>query len=192
MKKSSIYFIILFCLLFIGCGSTNQNNENNDDQKSILIKNEPEVKQDIDAIYDFGYDTIDELMTVGTLIVKATPTSVESESNVGICWVLDVAESSIADIETIKLRQVKDEFMLTMDQEVVLVLQPDIGDGYYNIPGGGCGLFYMNQETNTADGLLISSLLENLPTTYSTDNNNSIDLDTVFNLLVEDNELTEE
>lgn len=186
MKKRSIYFIILLSLLLIGCGKSVQNSANDDSKEVSLIKKETGTRVEVDAMYDFGYDSIDELMEAGIVVVKATPISVESESNVAICWVLDVAESSVADLETIKLRQVKDEYMLTMGQEVVLVLQPDVGDGYYNIPGGGSGLFYMNPGTNTVDGLLISSLLEKLPTAYSADCS-AIDLDIVFDLLAETN-----
>lgn len=188
MKKIPVYFAIIFSLFLVGCENTGQNvaeySGNGISLERYLSDTGKETSK-IYALYDHGYDTIEELMSVGTLVVKATPVSVESESAVGICWILDVAESSEANIETIKLRQVKDKHMLTPGQEVVLVVQPDIGEGYYHIPGGGCGLFFMNQATNTADGFLMSSLLERMPAVLSANHSNTVDLDDVFTLLAE-------
>ena len=64
-------------------------------------------------------------------------------------------------METIRLRQLKDKYQLKMGQEVVLALAPEEGDeGYYHIPGGGCGLFYLDPETGALDGKLLDSLQE--------------------------------
>ena len=115
------------------------------------------------VMYDKSYNTIDELMEDATLVVRATPTQVELESKVGICWVMDVAESSQPGLETIRLRQLKDEYLLTMGQEVLLALKQEEDEGYYHIPGGGCGLFYLDPKTGEVRGMLASSLLERSP-----------------------------
>jgi hypothetical protein len=113
-----------------------------------------------EACYIKGYSTVEELLEDAALIVRATPVFIEGESDVGICWVLDVAEASDGTTKTVKLRQVKDEFMLRMGQEVVLVLENDASPGYYHIPGGGDGLFRVNPVTGKADGKLLVSLLK--------------------------------
>ena len=51
--------------------------------------------------------------------------------------------------ETIRLAQLKDEFLLEEGQEVVLALQLDHSNGRYYIPGGGDGLFRAGK--NSAD-----------------------------------------
>lgn len=128
----------------------------------------------VDVMYDKGYKTVDELMEAATLVVRATPVSVETESNVGICYVLEVAESSRAGVETIRLRQLKDEYQLELGQEVVLALQTEEDEGYYHIPGGGCGLFRVDALTGEVNGMLLDSLLQDAA---------APDLETVFDHL---------
>ena len=48
----------------------------------------------IDALYERGYKTVDELLGVTELIVRATPVSVDFESAVGRCWILRVEEAA--------------------------------------------------------------------------------------------------
>ena len=68
--------------------------------------------QHIDALYDRGYATVDELLGVTELIVRAMPVSVDFESAVGRCWILRVEEADRDCPETIRLTQLKDEFLL--------------------------------------------------------------------------------
>lgn len=95
----------------------------------------------IDALYERGYKTVDELLGVTELIVRATPVSVDFESAVGRCWILLVGEADRKCPETIRLAQLKDEFLLEEGEEAVLALQLDHSNGRYYIPGGGDGLF---------------------------------------------------
>ena len=120
------------------------------------------------ASYDYGYTSVEDLLNVTTLIVRATPIAVEDESDVAVCWVLRVDDSNKETEDIIRLRQIKDEYLLKIGQEVVLALQEDAGEGYYNIPGGGCGLFRIDEETDSMSGLLLESLKEQVPATYST------------------------
>ena len=153
MKKMMVY--ILCCMVFLmGCSAAGQ------DTGIDLSLNNLDVDGSIHAIYDKGYDTIDELREDTALVVRATPTQVEGESALGICWVMDVAESSQPGLETIQLRQMKDEYLLTMGQEVVLALGQGDGDSDYYILGGGCGLFYPDPETGALRGRLLDSLQE--------------------------------
>lgn len=92
---------------------------------------------------------------------------------------MDVAESSQPGLETIRLRQLKDEYLLTMGQEVVLVLGQEGDEGYYHIPGGGCGLFYPDPQTGALRGRLLDSLQER-----STDTDAQT-LEEAFDLLAE-------
>lgn len=132
-------------------------------------------------MYAKGYDSIRELMEDVTLIVYATPMSVEAESEFAICYVLDVSFSSVEGIETIKLRQMKDEYQLSIGRSVVLALAPDEGEGYYHIPGGGAGLFTVNETATMAEGELLKDLLENSSTPPSADYEDK--LKEVFDLL---------
>lgn len=121
----------------------------------------------VSASYDHGYTSVEDLLGVTALIVRATPIAVESESDMALCWVLRVEESNKEGVDVIRLRQFKDEHLLKAGQEVVLALQEDAGDGYYNIPGGGCGLFRIDEETGAMSGLLSASLKEQTPAAYS-------------------------
>lgn len=118
----------------------------------------------VSASYDYGYSSVEELLDVATLIVRATPIAVEAESDVALCWVLRVEESNKEGVDVIRLRQLKDEYLLKEGQEVVLALQEDAGEGYYNIPGGGCGLFRIDEETDSMSGMLVESLNEQVST----------------------------
>ncbi|MBR4193093.1 MAG: hypothetical protein IKQ54_02025 [Oscillospiraceae bacterium] len=93
------------------------------------------------ACYTGAYSSVEDLLKDTVLIVRATPVAVETESDAAICWILEIAESSDGRTGEIKLRQLKDEYLLVKGQEVVLALENDSGPGYYNIPGGGVGLF---------------------------------------------------
>lgn len=113
--------------------------------------------------YAKGYDSISELLEDVTLIVYATPMSIESESEFAICYVLSVSFSSVDGTQTIKVRQMKDEYQLSIGQSVVLALAPDDGEGYYHIPAGGAGLFTVNKSASTAEGALLQDLFNQFP-----------------------------
>ncbi len=117
----------------------------------------------VDVMYDRGYESVEELLEVATLIVRATPVSVEHESAVALCWVLRVDKANKKGIEVIRLRQLKDEYLLKEGQEVVLALQEDAGEGDYYIPGGGSGLFRVDEETGAISGPLMGSLKKHAP-----------------------------
>ena len=172
MKKMMVY--MLCCVVFLmGCSAAGQ------DTGIDLSLNNLDGDGVVHGMYEKGYDTIDELMEAAELVVRATPTQVEVESALGICWVMDVAESSQPGLETIRLRQLKDEYLLTMGQEVVLVLGQEGDEGYYHIPGGGCGLFYPDPQTGALRGRLLDSLQE-----LSTDTDAQT-LEEAFDLLAE-------
>ena len=173
MKKMMVY--MLCCMVFLaGCSAAGQDGGVDLD---ILMERTSDARGF--CLYMDGYDTIDELMEDATLVVRATPTQVEGESPVGICWVMDVAESSQPGLETIQLRQMKDEYLLTMGQEVVLALGQGDGDSDYYILGGGCGLFYPDPQTGALRGRLLDSLQER-----STDTDAQT-LEEAFDLLAE-------
>ncbi len=187
MKKLAI--CILCCaILFAGCGTISgtgtADNENLQNQSDFdLLESLQKFDSDnthIEGCYLDGYRTINELMAISPLVVRATPVSVESESPVAVCLVLEVAEASQPGVKTIRLRQLKDGYMLRLGEEVVLAVQPDSGEGYYNIPGGGCGLFRVNAETGTVSGMLVKSLLEDAPQLA----NEHLTLEDVFDLLM--------
>ncbi len=137
----------------------------------------------VSPLYNEGFDTVDQLLEGSPLIVRAVPVSVESESDAALCWVLRVEEANRETSETVRLRQLRDEYLLTAGQEVVLVLREDEGEGYYNIPGGGCGLFRLDESTGTVTGELLDSLLEQAVPAYSSNSAAQLTLEDVFNLL---------
>ena len=137
------------------CIDTIPSQSNGIDLSGLQIKDNTFIF----AMYDKGYKTIGELMAISPLVVRATPVSVESESAVAVCWVLEVAEASAPGTKRIYLRQLKDEYLLAQGQEYVLVLQEDHGENCYCIPGGGCGLFYIDPQTQAPEGKLLDSLL---------------------------------
>ena len=182
----------LFCLCLIALiGLGMQPNEiiTNPDETLPITENTDQTislegfkpSGNIFAMYDNGYTSIEELLNVTTLIVRATPIAVESESEVAICWVLRIEDSNIEGLETIRLRPLKDEYLLKIDQEVVLALQEDSGEGYYHIPGGGSGLFRMNEADGTVNGVLLDSLKNQLSATNST----ALTLRDIFDILTE-------
>ncbi len=95
----------------------------------------------VDTLNVGGCKTVEELVEKTALIVRATPVAIESESDVCVCLVLEAAEASDGTTRTVKIRQLKDEYMRQLHQEVVLALVNDAGPGYYCIPGGVSGLF---------------------------------------------------
>lgn len=180
--KTLLAMVLCCAVLLMGCGK--ENADNSVDLEEVL---RPGTGTVVCAMYDTGYDTVEELLSASTLIVRATPVFVESESEVAICWELQVAETNKEIPEIIRLRQVKDNYLLEQGQEVVLVLEPDAGEGYYHIPGGGCGLFRVDPETEAVTGMLLDSLLEETSNARSVEKNMELTLDTVFDLLVEQN-----
>lgn len=171
MKK--LLMVCLCCaILFLGFGiiasvaKPNVEYSMENDNQMISL-GDAEMSGRVFASYDYGYTSVEDLLDVTTLIVRATPIAVEYESDVALCWVLRVEESNKETADIIRLRQLKDEYLLKIGQEVVLALQEDAGEGYYNIPGGGCGLFRIDEETDSMSGLLLESLKEQVPATYS-------------------------
>lgn len=137
------------------------------------------------ALYEKGYKSVKALLEDTDLIVQATPIAVETESEVAVCWVLRVSRSNEKEVEYIRLRQLKDEYLLNVGQEVVLALGQDGDEGYYHIPGGGCGLFRINEATKTVSGQLIESLREQAPYGHSAETSTKWTLDDVFDILME-------
>ena len=141
MKKLMIVFLCCTILLMSYCVVENMKKndaeilkkENNDQRISL---DETQMSGMVYACYDKGYTSVEDLLDDATLIVRATPIAIEYESDVAICWVLRIEESNREGLEVIRLRQLKDEHFIKMGQEVVLALQQDAGEGYYNIPGG--------------------------------------------------------
>ncbi len=188
MKK--LLLVCLCCAVFLLCFNViadvtapNVDNTMADNEQSISF-GDAKVNGRVFASYDRGYTSVEDLLDATNLIVRATPIDVEYESDVALCWVLRIEESNKEGVEVIRLRQLKDEYLLKAGQEVVLVLQEDVGEGYYNIPGGGCGLFRIDEETGSMSGLLLESLKEQVPTTYSTATA-ELTLDDVFDILTD-------
>ena len=184
MKK----FIVIFlcCMIFlVGCSTVagesliKETTQSKIDNKWLLSLEGIGKDTVVSATYDKDYKSIVELLSASTLIVRATPISIESESAFALCWVLQVAESDQDNIKTVRLRQLKDEYLLELGQEVVLALQPDAGEGYYNIPGGGCGIFQIDNETATVRGKLLNSLMEH------SSNTAALTLENVFDMLLQ-------
>ena len=188
MRLKRLCILAIIALFLTGCSSDNPVSEPTEPSFHAYATEDSTVPpmlesfdfSEADALYIRAYNTVDELMEDVTLLVRATPISIESESDFAVCLVMDVAESSIEGIETIRLRQVKDEYQLDIGEEVVLALEPDAGEGYYHIPGGGDGLFY--ETLGTPQGNLLSDLLENSPAPLS--EGGSLTLEGVFDLLV--------
>lgn len=139
----------------------------------------------VDLFYDKGYTSVKELLDVTALIVRATPIAIERESGVAVCWVLRVTEADKEGVEVIRLRQMKDEYLLEVGQEVVLALQQDAGEGYYNIPGGGCGLFRIDEETKAISGPLLAALKEQAASICSPGELEELTLEDIFDILIE-------
>lgn len=160
-----------------------------DDEIGTVAKNsDPTISFDglrgtdigkIDALYAKGYDTIDGLLKVSELIVRATPVAVESKSAVGCHVFLRVEESDKGEIGEIRVVQLKDEHLLKIGEEVVLVLQKDFDDGYYFVPGGGDGIFRTDEESGLITGKLLDSLAEKTHTDKS-----KLTFEDIFDLLV--------
>lgn len=186
MKK--ILINVLVCaLLLSGCAGVLERPQQAEDSLSqgFALDMEGSESKKVIAMYDKGYDSVEELMAESVVLVRAIPVAIEDESDVAVCFVLDVKESNYRGVETIRLRQIKDEYCLELGKEVVLALQPDVGEGYYNIPGGGCGLFRVDEETNKTTGVLMDSLLESAPQSYSAKGGKDLTLEQVYDLLVE-------
>ena len=200
MKESVLVLVMVALLIFaVGCSVSQEaetlpseppvytHEELTDDVGQKTAATEPALIipsggfDMISPMYAKGYDSISELMEDVTLIVHAVPVSVEGESDFAICYVLEVSQASADGIETIYLRQTKDEHLLEIGQEVVLALAPDEGEGYYHIPAGSAGLFSTNEITAAVEGELLNDLLENSPAPLSA--NSQITLENVFDLL---------
>lgn len=117
---------------------------------------------DVSASYEGRIDSIDDLMELSTLVAIAEPVAVESESQLGVCWVMKASRASKEGAEEFRLRQVKDESLLKMGREYLLVLQPDEGEGYYCIPGGVYGLFKIEPGSSAVSGKMLGPLLESV------------------------------
>ena len=137
------------------------------------------------ALYDRGW-TLDELLgdPATFRIVRAVPVGVETDSVVARRWVLRVLESNRGGTEDILLSQLKDEYLLTQGEEVVLILMQDGDTEYYSIPSGGYGLFRPNQETGAVSGRLMPSLLERAQISDSSDEASRLTTKEVYDLLV--------
>ena len=156
--------------------------------ETVLNNSDPTIsfdgltEQDIGniyALYDRGYNTIEDLLKVSDLIVRATPVAIESKSAVGCHVVLRVEEADRDGITEIRVVQLKDEHLLKIGEEVVLVLQKDFDDGYYFVPGGGDGIFRTDEESGQIKGKLLDSLTEKTHTDKS-----KLTFEDIFDLLV--------
>ena len=110
------------------------------------------------ALYDKGYDTIEKLLKVSDLIVRATPVAIESKSAAGCHVVLRVEDA---------------------DRDGITVLQKDFDNGYYFVPGGGDGIFRTDVERGQIKGKLLDSLAEKTHTDKS-----KLTFEDIFDLLV--------
>ena len=184
------------CLAFVGAfmlqNSLGLQNKEPHLENPTTANNNPTISLDgtigngrVEASYDKGYASVEDLLDVTTLIARATPIAIEYESDVAICWVLRVKESNKEGLDVIRLRQLKDEYLLKVGQEVVLALQQDVGEGYYNIPGGGCGLFRVNEKTGAISGQLLESLKEQASSICFSGAIAELTLDDVFDILIE-------
>lgn len=192
MKLSILFFCLVFIFMCTGCSSNEASQETTvlpetqAQTEAALSEQTPPTFQfdpaNVDALYDRGYGSIEELMTDAVLIVRATPVSIETESDFAVCYVLDVAESSIEGIDTIHLRQMKDQYCLSLGKEAVLVLAEDVGEGYYHVLGGGSGLFRYSADSQTLSGMLLEDLLESTPATLRSEE--PLTLENVYDLLI--------
>lgn len=184
------------CLAFVGTfmlqNSLGLQNKEPHLENPTTANNNPTISLNgtegngrVEVSYDKGYTSVEDLLDVTTLIARATPIAIEYESDVAICWVLRVEESNKEGLDVIRLRQLKDEYLLKVGQEVVLALQQDVGEGYYNIPGGGCGLFRINEKTGAISGLLLESLKEQASSICFSGAIAELTLDDVFDILIE-------
>ncbi len=193
MKSITISLVIV--MMFSACSLNNAsvvapNNPDNKDNVSVDENTDELANNGVDisgfanqnsgngalALYDKSYKTVEELMSDAAIIVRATPIAKEVDSFIGTCWILQIKESSQSGVTSVRLRQVKDNYLLKMGQEVVLVLKAEGDMGYYGIPGGGDGLFRVNEETGRVEGNLLEELVGG---------NKSVTLDEVYDLLVE-------
>ena len=193
MKRQNLILLLTFIMLFtVGCSGTIVSSEPTSESLDAMINETARSTNGdliipsgtfnmVSAMYENGYESINELIDVTDLIVHAVPISVKEESEFAICYILDVRDSSIEGIETVYLRQMKDEHLLEIGQEVVLALAPDDGEGYYHIPAGGAGLFTANEATAEVEGQLRDDLLESSPAPISADA--KLTLDDVFHFL---------
>ncbi len=184
MKKLAIG-ILCCAILFAGCGTisgTGTRGESLQNQPGIdltaSLKSMPPNSDIACVLYTRGYDSLDELMVDYPLVVRATPVSVENESPIGACLLLEVAEASQSGIKTVRVRQVKDENRLKLGEEVVLALHPT-DDGVCDLPPYGCGVYRANSQTGIiVSGWFLDSLREDAP-------GKDLTLEDVFNLLTE-------
>lgn len=177
---------ILMMLSFSGSGKQAQNMQEPITEGNGYRIDLEGIKGDhLFALYEKGYKSVKALLEDTDLIVQATPVAVETESEVAVCWVLRVARANEKEVQYIRLRQLKDEHLLNAGQEVVLALGQESDEGYYHIPGGGCGLFRIDEDTQTVSGQLIKSLQEQAPSGYAAETITKWTLDDVFDILIE-------
>ena len=192
MKRMKIIALLLVVFLMLSACAVNNGEaaapdnvdaSNDSGNLGINIWDTPDQgsQNKVFAMYDKSYETVEELMEDTVLIVRATPVAKESESPVGVCWVLRVAEASQDGVSEIRLRQLKDEYLLKMNEETVIALKGDMDSGYYYVPGGGYGLFRINDETGKvkdAAGELLKELVGD---------RENVTLEDVYDLLLERN-----
>ena len=183
--KKCIALLIICALFLFGCAA-NAENGYQPSAEPASLEPAPEPAADsgkIDDLNDIDMASGDEyyvcacyrdecgdlngLMEFSTVVVRATPVSVEFENVAAIKWVLRIDESSIELPETIIMCQIKDKYMLEQGKEVVLALKYyDECDDYY-IPSGNGGLFRTetNSETDTTAmaGRFLDELLSRYP-----------------------------
>ncbi|MBO5049163.1 MAG: hypothetical protein J6C41_01875 [Oscillospiraceae bacterium] len=177
LRRLFALIVALSCVLIIcvGCNEkskTLQNDESVSPQAGLQLDDafKPNTDNPVFATYDWGYDNIEDVVQDADVIVRARPVGKEVDSAVASCWILQVEQSNIEGVTTVKLRQVKDEYYLREEEEVVLALQEQEDDpGYYYVQGGGYGLFRINTEDNVMEGLLLEQLLTDYENATLTD-----------------------
>lgn len=187
MRRMGFLALLMSLLMLVGCAAAETPTEPVKAGFNLDALKEPGGEYDVVfGLYDACFDTVEEMMAGDdVLVVRATPVAVEFETRLGICLILDCAESSLPGLEQFRLLQVRDEYELPLGQEVVLALEPDLEENTYHILGGGCGLFRCDGDGDV-EGVLLDSLLEDAPAPLSDGAAwQTVDLATVYALLCE-------
>lgn len=120
---------------------------------------QPQPNPNMWMCYDKAFSSVNAMMAEpGIILVRGTPVGVTLETEVGVVWTFEVAESSQAGLESVALIQQKDQYLLKTMEEVVLVLEYEPDSGRHHVIGGGYGSFYLDDNGNLS-GLLVDSLL---------------------------------
>lgn len=187
--KKCIALLIICTLFLFGCAANAENGyptapkptlpEHTPEPAAVKVEGEDTAciddLNDIDtapgnyyvcASYEDECGDLNGLMEFSTVVVRATPVSVEYENAAAIKWVLRIDESSLDLPETIIMRQMKDTYLLEEGKEVVLVLKYYDECGDYYIPSGNGGLFRTETDSETNITAMAGRFLDELLSRY--------------------------